>query len=536
MKKTKSLQEKILEMINSKHFQELENAVNTLSMFTVMGSAYTERWHSSFISWLLNPKSDHGIGKEPLKKMLHLLNIKKEKLKNTDSQAYYKWTIPSYEVILTSKFRNIDVLPNTSSIIDNQEKTVNFNNKKLSFDVALTANIDNHGEGIKSKKILLIIENKIRSKENKEQTKMYSEWAYGKNVNFPISSNNKNSNFSYRTLIFLTPNGTAPKDPRFIPISYQEFMDFVLVPSYHHPDNSKRGKFLISEYIEALSDIEYCTRLRDYKNVKNMMKDFEKTFYDMIHAVSPSTPMNISLKNLINTGLLDKDAILTIKNVNYLEIRLKEVDFDYLYQIGESTYSDFDEIKNSFNIKKLGMSNLHTLIAGKDISLNKLKKEYIKQKSKEKSKAFSDEECFFADLIMNSKLEIFQLIERLLIKYQNIDSLLPIKFTKSTKVNIDYSILFKYIANESGCIDVYFKNNKECVAEILKAGNLCKIKYNGTVDTPLEQTKKAAKDTMQSNQSGSYQWSQYWYIKNGKSCDKKIIEVYNDIMDRKIMQ
>ena len=286
MTKNENLEIKINEMICSEPFQELEQAVRQLSIFSLVGTTNTERWHSAFIAWLLNANAEHNLGDYALKQLLIAMRLKIEK-ENPFNKKFKN--IPSLVDIESGEFIECDVMPDATSIERNKEKTVKVSidkkkSKKCSFDVALTA-LFNTPSTKNNKKLLLIIENKIKAKESYDQTTYYAHWALN-SPTYPISSSSHEKKINNVCLLFLTPCCSSPKDPNFLALSYQEFMDKVLVPCFYNKQLSSRGKLLIEEYMEMLSDAGYCLRARDHKCVKQIMKEYKETFDDMMAAAS----------------------------------------------------------------------------------------------------------------------------------------------------------------------------------------------------------------------------------------------------------
>ena len=71
----------MLEALESDNdFRTLKQKYESSNEFTIMGNKRREEWHSSFVSWLLNPKQNHKLGKFPLEKFLELVESKGENL------------------------------------------------------------------------------------------------------------------------------------------------------------------------------------------------------------------------------------------------------------------------------------------------------------------------------------------------------------------------------------------------------------------------------------------------------------------------
>ena len=63
----------ILNMYNDSAYQELKAYYDKTTVFNVLGKERSETAHSSFLCWLLDANSSHGLGDEPIKKLLRLM-------------------------------------------------------------------------------------------------------------------------------------------------------------------------------------------------------------------------------------------------------------------------------------------------------------------------------------------------------------------------------------------------------------------------------------------------------------------------------
>jgi hypothetical protein len=66
------LERSILRIKNNSVYQELKSYYSQSTIFSALGIERNENRHSAFLCWLLDPKSDHQLGVEPLKKFLAL--------------------------------------------------------------------------------------------------------------------------------------------------------------------------------------------------------------------------------------------------------------------------------------------------------------------------------------------------------------------------------------------------------------------------------------------------------------------------------
>ena len=75
------INEQIEQITTDSRFQRLKYLQEKKNIFTIVGQTHTEHWHSSFISWLLDPHSSMCLGHYALAR---LLNIYLSKAKDSD--------------------------------------------------------------------------------------------------------------------------------------------------------------------------------------------------------------------------------------------------------------------------------------------------------------------------------------------------------------------------------------------------------------------------------------------------------------------
>lgn len=189
------------------------------SFLEVIGKLRSENVHSSILAWLFNSSADHDLGTQPLCDLLKLLvekagNVREFPKSLLNSNIINDLTIHS---VLT------------------EEKM--FGGGGL-FDIFIEFSIG-------TSEYRLILENKIYSKEGKQQTEKY----YKSEVKRRKKEASDNSESIF---VFLTPDGHKAKCDAFVNISYQDIFDKVLrgVPERTRDD---RTRFLMEEYQRAFS-------------------------------------------------------------------------------------------------------------------------------------------------------------------------------------------------------------------------------------------------------------------------------------------
>lgn len=218
---TKELKSLLNQLISDPDFLRLRESFEKESLFQLLGFGHRETMHSAFISWLLSPTSSLNLGSFPLKRFLYY--ICEENITNTKTAIDFD-LIESDELDLDSMEVATEV---SASAVDPET------NQKLNarFDLYLTNEL-----------VRIIVENKVLSRENKDQTETYTKIL-----------KNLDDSYTYEVKVFLSPDATIqPKCPEFIQVDYQGLYDFVIAPCLHHPKISATNKNLLEEYVHNL--------------------------------------------------------------------------------------------------------------------------------------------------------------------------------------------------------------------------------------------------------------------------------------------
>lgn len=182
---------------NDENFKMLKQKYESPNSFTIMGNKRREEWHSNFVCWLLDPKQNHKMGGFPLEKFLELLESKRENFEidktdiaNMEFETEHR----------TTDGRSIDVFGINSSLV-------------------------------------LVIENKIKSGENKKegapQDAYYQSDAYYKYCE-------EKYNDRQRCYILLKAfSNTHVTNKNYISITYQELFDKVIKACYKRCEKFK---------------------------------------------------------------------------------------------------------------------------------------------------------------------------------------------------------------------------------------------------------------------------------------------------------
>lgn len=285
------------------------------TLFNIVGMTHTERWYSSFLAWLLNPESPHGLDYFPMRCLLSGMWRKAGMLKKSDKEEMKEIgnnvsnALPSISSIDAGRFENCQIMPNCYSSDYSMEKTVylpqskasdggktseakeddsapveddkNEKKIKLSFDVSFTVEIQRKNENQNSNKenLFFICENKVKSNEGDNQTTNYYNWLTS-SAKFPLNGTTKRKRFkgdgsinnSKYALLFLTPDGRMAQSEEFLPYSYEELMADVLIPCMRHANLSAQGQKLLREFVNTLDSASIVVSERNKLLIDSILK------------------------------------------------------------------------------------------------------------------------------------------------------------------------------------------------------------------------------------------------------------------------
>ena len=220
----------IIRFKNDPSSQKLENFYYSKSFSEILGVSRREISHSNFFAWLFNPNESHGLNEFSIKKLLDILLIfSNDKLKKTYNHLYNAFATDDYiiqKVSIHSEFHIENI-------------------GRLDLYIELTLIVSDTPYIVK-----LIIENKVESKENNDQTTKYFDY---------FDSIQKQPETTF--YIYLTPISTLElielNEPEcnckeFIQINYQSIVDYVIEPALQQ-NISEQTKNILIEYLKSLS-------------------------------------------------------------------------------------------------------------------------------------------------------------------------------------------------------------------------------------------------------------------------------------------
>lgn len=289
----KEINELILGMYNDNTYQGLKAYYDKTTIFNVLGVERSETKHSAFICWLLNANASHGLGEEPMKKLLRLYATKLD----ADDSFRIMLMTGNYELELT------DIVTEKSTS-DDQSGKGSKAKKKDRMDVWATLTLKDIAGN--EQPLALVIENKIYSGEGAEQTERYHQYVTSicEERMRPIE-------------IFLTPVGAkAPSCKEFIHINYQELLDSVILPLTHY-DMPIEASQIISDYISNLSKPSTATDGKTYTILATSATEREKLM-EFYHKFCPLFHLALVAGNLKVQGR--KECKQLIEETESLEL------------------------------------------------------------------------------------------------------------------------------------------------------------------------------------------------------------------------
>ena len=224
------IRDEIIKFKNDPDFQKLENFYYSKSFSEILGVSRREISHSGFLAWLLGNLESHNLGEFPIKKFLDIiLKFSNDKLKSKHSDLFNSFVTEDYSI---------------ERLLIKSEYAIK-NVGRLDIYIELSLLIAG-----KTKNIKLVIENKVESRENNDQTNSY--------FNFFNPTENDENIVIY---VYLTPISTLElielTEPEcnckaFIQINYQSIVDYLIEPALNQ-NISTRTQNILTEYLKSLS-------------------------------------------------------------------------------------------------------------------------------------------------------------------------------------------------------------------------------------------------------------------------------------------
>lgn len=258
----------------------IESRLAKFNIFETLSIVNTEIRHSNVLSWLLTPSENHGLGDFFIKKFIQqLVYQNKYNFSNDSSLNLFNLSLMEYhDFHVRREWRNIDLV----AISDTNN-------------------------------IVIVIENKIWSKESENQLKKYRSIIH------------EEFNDYKHIFVFLTPYGDTPRDEKnWMVFNYSSILD-ILNKAIEFNDSSLNVhvKPFIQQYIETLrryivgdTELEKICRDIYYKHQKA---------FDLIFEYKPDIYSEVS--NYIDSLIEARDVVVKdISNKTYTRFTTKDID------------------------------------------------------------------------------------------------------------------------------------------------------------------------------------------------------------------
>lgn len=224
------IRNEIIKFKNDVVSQRLEKYYGTKSLGEIFGISRKELAHSNFIAWLLGNQESHNLGDYPFKKFLEIIVLSSLAPQAEPHKALF-------DSIITGDLTVKDLQTYTEKSIQSVGRV----------DILIEAEIVYFDT---AKKLRVIIENKVTTKEHSDQTTKYFDYYESRKGESCIN-----------LYVFLTPlSGIELSDleepecscKQFIQTNYQNLVDYLLEPILNK-DITDKTRTIINEYLQTLS-------------------------------------------------------------------------------------------------------------------------------------------------------------------------------------------------------------------------------------------------------------------------------------------
>lgn len=435
----------ILKLVNSVEFQELSSFYSEGTVFSVLNAERKEDWHSAFVSWWLNPKSDHGLGNAPLKLFLRLVASAGMGAGIIAENLYVKFMSGDYEVDVVEDFC--------------LEKDCN--GKKGRMDIYSILSLSFQYADEKNEiRMPFCIENKIKSIEGQDQTKKYydflKEQLEGED-GFPLG-------------VYLSPEKPEKlTSDKFITVEYKDLLSYVIEPIMSHVSPDRQS--FVQAFVRNLGKLSSentaiavsCKEKAMIANLADKYKDdFNKIFY----------------------SLFDQKEIQKIvgKPVN-----CESVDLQYKEIYNELWYNYTEVFKSVFNYMfSTNIKDLSKIYEGSKRDTSRYKVYYM---GKGKKEAMMSGKRLFKSMAATAIAKAY-LIENPHSTLDDLRNAFPLKKLSSYSIYYDHSF---YLASDEKCKDSWaFYRDEKTILTLESGENVRCIKMwrKGDFDKLMELVKK----------------------------------------------
>ena len=251
-------------LLADRRFIELHEVLVKPSLLTVLGQTFTERWHSAFFAWLLHPGGPHGLGAFALRRLLVWMHSPNEEGEPRCEHPVEVAAPPPGEEFLHADLDVLVVRPSAETRETSGEFRLDFpeeggSKRKHGFiDVFVLAKAQAEG---KPWLHALVVEVKVKASEGVQQTGDYETWATSQKAEYVntrarayVEDLDAPEGLDHRaSLLFLAPARNKPSSRGFVAMTFQEYVDELLLPCTEHPHITAEGRTLLDAYLHNLA-------------------------------------------------------------------------------------------------------------------------------------------------------------------------------------------------------------------------------------------------------------------------------------------
>lgn len=298
----------IINFKNDIDVQKLQSLYFSKSFSEILSISRREISHSSFIAWLLDNKENHLLSFFSIQKFMEIIIVRCSTEIEKKHPAFFN-------SVLTDNYSI------KSLIIEKEKGLGKFGRLDIYAEISLL--IED-----KEQKVKLIIENKVESKENNDQTNGYYQY---------FEENRKDGEINFYVYLTAIPtlelnqlNEPECSCKKFTQINYQDLVDYLLEPALNQ-NISDKTKFIIKEYLQSLSQPSLDDEITKQKQglimalgkeekelLSNFWKKNEKLIMSAMYAISTDDTQDEEVRETTNKAL----NALTSSNRDYSTISL----------------------------------------------------------------------------------------------------------------------------------------------------------------------------------------------------------------------
>lgn len=261
-------------LVQNPDLEYLALALKRPNIFRILNISQQEIRHSNFLAWLLTPQGSHNLGDSFLKWFLKELFVD-EKIGWSDTIKVEQYDLSNANIY--REYLNIDIL-------------------------------------IEHKDFIIVIENKINSKEHSNQLGKYIK---------RIESQYKNRDLGF---VILTKDSSVPTNERYCSIDYSMIMDRLeILKELYFDSVSEKIKFYINDYIEILKE-----EIMEDSDLIKKAQEVYKNNQEALDFIFDHKPDNLlKIKDKVESTIENEGFLLQTCNkgkARFLTSKLAEID------------------------------------------------------------------------------------------------------------------------------------------------------------------------------------------------------------------